>query len=84
MLKITVNEDIENIKFKLLPIKNEICIVHNRRIKNDFIVTFGSNLEFIKNQLSVMSVEDYTEEKRIEFIMSDNDIVIVGREDFLK
>jgi hypothetical protein len=84
MLKISVNEDIDDIKIKLMPINSEICIVHNRRKKDDFVVTFDSNLEFIKNQLSIISFEDFTEEKRIEFIMSDNDIVIAGRGDFLK
>ena len=83
MIKVRVDNEVDDIKIKLLPIKNEICIVHNRRVKDDCIVTFNQNLEFISNCLSVISLEDFNDEKRSEFIGSDDDIVMIGRVDFL-
>lgn len=84
MLKINVSGDIDNIKNKLLPIKNEVCIVHNRKNNDNYVVTFESNLDFIRNELLVKSIEAFTEEKRIESLMSDNDIVIAGRVDYIR
>lgn len=83
MIKVRVDNDVDYIKIKLLPIKNEICIVHNRRVKDDYIVTFDKNLEFISNCLFVISLEDFNDEKRSEFNDSDDDIVMIGRAEFL-
>lgn len=83
MIKIRVDNEIDDIKIQLLPIKNEICIVHNRKVKDDYIITFDNNLEFISNHLSVTRSEDFNDEKRLEFIVSDDDVVIIGRKDFL-
>jgi hypothetical protein len=78
MKKVNVIEKVEDIKEKLLRIKNEICIIHNRRTKDNFIVTFEKNLEFIRDHLSVISEEDFTNLKKIEFIVSD-DSYLVGK-----
>lgn len=82
MIKISVNDSFEDIKIKLLPIKDEICIVHNRKVKDDYIVTFDENIEFIKARLSIISAEDFNAEKRVEYIGSEN-IEMAGRVDFL-
>jgi hypothetical protein len=84
MVKINVKEEIDNIKNELIPIKDEVCIVHDRIKKYNYIVTFDTNLEFIKAHLSIISVMDFTEEQKMEFFLSNEDIVIFGREDFLK
>lgn len=82
MIKIRVDNEVDDIKIKLLPIKDEICIVHNRKVKDDYIITFHQNFEFINNRLSVILSEDFDDENRLEFMVSD-DVVIVGRKDFL-
>ena len=84
MLKIKVNEEIDDIKTILSSIKNEICILHNRRKKDDFIVTANANLKFIQTHLSVLGFEDFTEKDKIEFVLSNEDILIAGRSDFLR
>jgi hypothetical protein len=84
MVKINVKEEIDNIKNELIPIKDEVCIVHDRIKKDNYIVTFDSNLEFIKTHLPIISVIDFTEKEKMEFFLSNEDIVIFGREDFLK
>jgi hypothetical protein len=84
MLKIRVNEELDDIKTSLSSIQNEVCIVHNRRIKDDFIVTLNANLEFIQSRLSVLAIEDFTEKDKAEFFFTDEDLLIVGRADFLQ
>lgn len=84
MLKIKVNEGLEDIKLKLSSIKSQVCIVHNRREKNEFIVTSNSNLAFIQTQLSVLETEDFTEKDKADFFFSDEDLLLIGRADFLQ
>jgi hypothetical protein len=84
MLKIRVNEELDDIKTLLSPIKDEICIVHNRRIKDDSIVTLNANIEFVQSHLSVLAIEDFTEKDKAEFFHTDEDLLLVGRADFLQ
>jgi hypothetical protein len=84
MLKIRINEEIDDIKTLLSSIKNEVCIVHNRRKKDDFIVTSNANLKFIQTHLSVLEFEDFTEKDKVEFYLTDEDILIVGRAEYLQ
>ena len=84
MLKIRVSEPIDDIKRILSPIKNEICIVHNRREDDYFIVTPNSNLRFIQTNLSVLGFEDFAEKDRTNFFFSNDDILLIGRTDFMQ
>jgi hypothetical protein len=84
MKKIIVNEEIDVIKELLKPIKDQVCIVHHRQKKESYIVTYDSNIDFVKNRFSVLSLIDFTENERMDFVLSDEDILITGREDFLK
>lgn len=73
MVKVKVEEEIEIIKNKLLPIIEEVCLIYNFKKKNAFVVTYPQNLSFVKEQLSVDSgsEEDFTEEKKAEFMNSE-------------
>jgi hypothetical protein len=84
MLKIRVTEGLDDIKSILSPIKNEICIVHNRKENDDFIVTPNANLSFIQSHLSVLGFESFTEKDKSELFFSDEDILLVGRADFIQ
>jgi len=85
MIKIKVVEDTETIKNKLFPIRDEICIVQNRKNRDDFIVTYDHHIDFIKKHLTINFVEEFSEMNKIDFIISNdnNDMSFTGRADFL-
>ena len=78
MIKIKVVEEIDDIKNKLLPLKDEVCIIKNRREGDCFIVTFDANQQYIESHLSVISVEGFNESKKVELILSDEDMQVFG------
>lgn len=85
MIKIKVDEEVEDIKNKLAPIKEKICIVNKIKGGGKFIVAYNSSKDFIKKNLTVTSIEEFTEKQKVKIFFSDDyaDIEIIGREDFL-
>ncbi|WP_020530027.1 hypothetical protein [Flexithrix dorotheae] len=85
MVKVKVEEEIEIIRNRLLPINDEVCLIYNLKKKYVYIITYPQNLSFVREQLVVFSVEDFTEEKKIEFMISEefSNSTISGRIDFV-
>ena len=81
----TVENEYKEIQNKLFPIRDEMCLIHNRNTKQNVVIFLDKHLDFVVQFLNCAEVNDFTQKMAFDLHNSDelNNCLITGNTDII-